>query len=190
MRLSITGSRAFAAWPLWRAGFDPVSASLIAGRLLSAFGFLATIAAVYGLARLGGSPPRAGYWAALLVAATPVHGGLPLEVRPDVLGIGLQTTGILLVLSALNSQPRPKANWLAAFVCFGAAVVHQAAFRDGPVDQFRITHSGLDSRADRRHVDRALCFDHMSRSSYSATVWRNGLRRAECPGRFWLPPRT
>ena len=126
----------FAAWPLWRAGFDPVSASLIAGRLLSACGFLATIAAVYGLARLGGLPARAGYWAALLVAATPVHGGLPLEVRPDVLGIGLQTTGILLVLSVLNSHSLAEGKLMAAFVCFGAALCIKQHFVMAPLISF------------------------------------------------------
>ncbi len=126
----------FAAWPLWRAGFDPVSASLTAGRLISAFGFLVTIAAVYGLARLGGLPARAGYWAALLVAATPVHGGLPLEVRPDVLGIGLQTTGILLAVSAIHVSRVSLRSQAAAFACFGVAMCVKQHFVMAPLISF------------------------------------------------------
>jgi hypothetical protein len=122
-----------AAWPLWRAGFDPVSASLAAGRLLSAIGFLVTIAAVFALARLGGLPARAGYWAALLVAATPVHGGLPLEVRPDILGIGLQTTGILLVVSAINVPRVAVGGVAAAFACFGVAMCVKQHFVMAPL---------------------------------------------------------
>ena len=49
---------ALVGWPLYRAGFDPVTAALAAGRLLSALGFLATLAAAYRLARLGGMPPQ------------------------------------------------------------------------------------------------------------------------------------
>ena len=49
---------ALAGWPLYRAGFDPVTAALAAGRLLSALGFLATLAAAYRLARLGGMPAQ------------------------------------------------------------------------------------------------------------------------------------
>ena len=124
---------ALAAWPLWRAGFDPVSAALIAGRILSALGFLSTIAAAHGLARVGGLPGRAGHWAALLVAATPVHGGLPLEVRPDILGIGLQTTGILLVLSALNGSRVAVRRLAAAFACFGVALCVKQHFVMAPL---------------------------------------------------------
>ena len=112
---------ALVGWPLYRAGFDPVTAALVAGRLLSTLGFIATLAAAYRLARLGGMPPRTGWWAALLVAGTPISGGFPFEVRPDMLGIGLQTTGILLVLSALVNAPRREANSTAALACFALA---------------------------------------------------------------------
>jgi hypothetical protein len=92
-------------WLLHRAGFDTVVAALVAGRLLSSLGFLATIAAAYFLARQGGLPARAGGWAALLVAATPIYTGVPFEVRPDMLGIAFQTSGILFVLAAIATAP-------------------------------------------------------------------------------------
>ncbi len=124
---------AFSAWPLWRAGFDPVTASLTAGRFLSAIGFLMTIASAYGLARVGGLPARAGLWAGLLVAATPIHGGLPLEVRPDSLGIGLQTTGILLVLTALEAPRAANGRLAMAFSCFGLAICIKQHFVIAPL---------------------------------------------------------
>ena len=43
----------------------------------------------------------------LLIAASPVVGVMPYTVRPDMLGVALQTTGVFLVLSVLRSeQPR------------------------------------------------------------------------------------
>jgi hypothetical protein len=95
---------ALAAWPFVSAGFDSISAARVAGRLLSSFGFLATLGASFGLGRLGRSNARAGLWSALLVSAIPVYGGLQFEVRPDMIAVALQTTGILLVLSAIGDE--------------------------------------------------------------------------------------
>ena len=114
-------------------GLDSVSAALAAGRVLSGFGFLATVAAAYHLGRLDGMPKIAGWWAALLVAATPVYGGLQFEVRPDMLGIGLQTTGILLVLGALVTEPIAKAKLTAAFLCFALACCIKQHFVVAPL---------------------------------------------------------
>ena len=105
---------ALVGWAIKRAGTDPLAAALVAGRLISALGFLATLASTYGLARLGGMSVRAGGWAVLLVAATPIYGGIPFEVRPDMLGIAFQTTGILLVLTALATTPIREAKLNAA----------------------------------------------------------------------------
>jgi hypothetical protein len=119
---------ALVAWPLFRAGLDPVLAALATGRLLSLAGFLVTLGGVFRLARLGGAPPLAGWWAALLAAATPVYGGLPLEVRPDLMGVALQTTGVLLLLSERVAE-RPRSRiMLAAFVCLGLAVCIKQQF--------------------------------------------------------------
>ena len=112
---------ALVGWPLFRAGFDPVTAALIAGRLLSAVGFMTTLAAASRLARLGGMPPNAGWWAALLIAGTPIAGGFPFAVRPDMLGVGFQTIGIMLVLAAFVTVPIREPKLTAAFACFAVA---------------------------------------------------------------------
>ena len=104
---------ALLAWPLYRAGLDPVTAALAAGRSLSLLGLVWTIAMAYRLARFDGGPPRVGWWAALLIAASPAVGVMPYTVRPDMLGVALQTTGVFLVLSALRSE-RPGRIILAA----------------------------------------------------------------------------
>jgi len=119
---------ALAAWPLARAGLDPLSASLVAGRSLSVLGLLATLAAAYRLARLDGAPRRVGWWAILLFAATPIHGGVAIEVRPDMLGVAFQTTGVLLVLSALRTERHRQATILAAFASFGLAIAIKQLF--------------------------------------------------------------
>jgi hypothetical protein len=112
---------AILAWPLYRAGVDPVLAALFAGRALSLAGLLVTLVGTFRLARQGGAPRIAGWWAALLAAATPVYGGLPFEVRPDLAGVGLQTIGVLLFLKERGvERPRPRMLF-AAFFCFGAA---------------------------------------------------------------------
>jgi hypothetical protein len=124
---------ALAGWPLNRVGFDSVTAALVAGRLLSSLGFLATLAAAYRLALLGGMPPRAGWWAALLVAGTPISGGFLFEVRPDMLGIGLQTTGILLVFSAFANAPIREAESTAGFTCFALAACFKQHYVAAPL---------------------------------------------------------
>jgi hypothetical protein len=97
---------ALTAWPLARAGLHPVEASRLAGRLLSLLGSAATMGAAYRLGRLGGLPRRAGWWAALLVAAAPALAGQPYAVRPDMAGVALQTWGAALALQALEGPGR------------------------------------------------------------------------------------
>jgi hypothetical protein len=112
---------ALVAWPLVRARLEPVPACLLVGRVLSTCGFLAALVAVYRLARLRAGPRLAGWWAVLLAAATPIYGGLPFEVRPDMLGIALQTTGLWIVLATLEEgRPTRALGW--AFACFGLAL--------------------------------------------------------------------
>jgi hypothetical protein len=123
---------ALLAWPLARAGLDVVSAARIAGRSLSMLGLLTTLAAAYRLAQLDGAPRRAGGWAVLLIAAAPVLASQPYAVRPDMLGVALQTLGVLLVLSALES-PRPAAARLAAaYAAFGLALCVKQHFVVAP----------------------------------------------------------
>ena len=112
---------ALAAWPLYRAGLDPVWAAMAAGRSLSFLCLGWTLAIAYRIARFDGMLRRVGWWAVVLIAASPVVGSLPYTVRPDMLGVGLQTTGIFLVLTELRSS-RPRGIILvAAFAAFGLA---------------------------------------------------------------------
>ena len=78
-------------------------------------------------------PVTAGGWAALLVAATPIYGGIPFEVRPDMLGIAFQMTGILLVLAAIANVPVRESKLNAAAVCFAAAVCTKQQFLVAPL---------------------------------------------------------
>ena len=83
---------------------------------------MATLAGAFVLARLQGGPRIAGWWAVLLAAATPVYGGLPFEVRPDLIGVALQTWGVVLILAELLSErPPDKAKILLAFAFFALA---------------------------------------------------------------------
>ena len=97
---------ALLAWPIARAGLHPVDASRLAGRLISMAALVATSIAAYRLSRLGGLARRAGWWSALLVAASPVLSGQPFAVRPDMAGVALQTWGVLLVLEGLDGSGR------------------------------------------------------------------------------------
>ncbi len=124
---------ALLAWPLTIAGFDVVSAARLAGRSLSVLGLAVTAWSAYRIARLDGAPARAGWWAACLIAIAPVVGVIPFTVRPDMLGIGLQTTGIMLVLTALQSR-RPSRRAIAgAYAAFGVAMCVKQHLVGGPV---------------------------------------------------------
>jgi hypothetical protein len=95
-----------AAWPMARAGLHPVEAARRAGRLISVIGLAATAMAAYRLGRLGGLPRRAGWWSALLVASSSVLAGQPFAVRPDMVGVALQSWAIVLVLEGLRGGGR------------------------------------------------------------------------------------
>ena len=97
---------ALCAWPMTRAGLDAETAAHVAGRSLSLLGWTAMLAGAFFLARLQGAPPVAGWWAGLLAAATPVYGGLPFEVRPDMVAVAFQTWGVFwLMRGALRAGP-------------------------------------------------------------------------------------
>ncbi len=100
---------ALCAWPIMRAGADAETAARLAGRTLSLLGWAAMLAGAYVLARVWSTPRIAGLWAVLLAVATPVYGGLPFEVRPDIVGIALQTWGVILVFKSLlvDSSAKP-----------------------------------------------------------------------------------
>ncbi len=112
---------ALVASPFYRAGLDPVSAARLGGRLLSMLCMGLTLSGAYRLARLDGASRWAGCWSVFIVAALPLAGVQPYAVRPDMLGVGLQTTGILWVLSALQFNDSKGRRLTAAYVAFGLA---------------------------------------------------------------------
>lgn len=124
---------ALLAWPLYAAGFTPVTAALVSGRALSVVGLGWTMAMAYRLARFNGRPARVGWWAALLIAASPAVGVMPYTVRPDMLGIAIQTSGVFLVLSALQSGRSGRITLAAAFAAFGLALCVKQQFVAAPV---------------------------------------------------------
>jgi hypothetical protein len=148
---------AILAWPLYRSGFSAIDAALIAGRALSFLGLIATLVAAYRLGRLGGLPGRAGWWSALLIAASPVLGGMPVTVRADMLGIALQTMGISWLLAAL-AEAKPKVrSVVAAYVAFGlAACVKQHLIVVSILGTVILLASWLRGRVDRKVVERAI----------------------------------
>jgi hypothetical protein len=112
---------ALLAWPFYRAGLNPVWAALGSGRALSGIGLVWTLVVAHRLARHESTSRLVGWWAVLLIAASPVVGVMPYAVRPDMLGVALQTTGVFLVLSMLRSQRRNGISLAAAFALFGLA---------------------------------------------------------------------
>jgi hypothetical protein len=115
---------ALLAWPLSRAGLDPVTAAMVAGRSLSFAGFVAVLALLARLASLEGGGRRAGLWSPLLLAGAPALAGFPVAVRPDMLGVALQTAGVVLVLEATGPGADPRAasrRVPAALALFAAA---------------------------------------------------------------------
>lgn len=115
---------ALVAWPMARMGLDPVDAARFAGRFLSFAGLLATVFAAARLARLGGLPRRAGWWAGGIVASAPVLAGIPYAVRPDMLGVACQTWAVVLAAECLIGRaPTRQRGWrmVLASVLFGLA---------------------------------------------------------------------
>ena len=112
---------ALCAWALARAGIRPEQAALVAGRTISLAGWAAMLVGAFFLARFQRAPRIAGWWAALLAAATPIYGGLFVEVRPDMLGVAIQTWGVVVLLGTLQHERPNPGLILLAFACFGVA---------------------------------------------------------------------
>jgi hypothetical protein len=148
---------ALVAWPLYGAGMDPVWAAMAAGRSLSFLGLGWTLAIAYRIARFDGLPCRVGTWAVLLIAASPVMGVMPYAVRPDMLGVALQTTGVFIVLLALRSD-RPSGAYLAvAFAAFGlAACVKQHYLATAAISTFFLISAWLHGRLSIKVVASVL----------------------------------
>ena len=158
---------ALCAWPMARAGLRPESAALIAGRSISLAGWAATLAGAFLLARFQGAPRFSGWWAVLLAAATPVYGGVLVEVRPDMLGVGLQTWGVVLLLGALQAERPGEGAIVFAFVCFGlAGCVKQHLVVAPAVSTFLLVAARAGGRVRSRTIVGALLFDLVILCSY------------------------
>jgi hypothetical protein len=123
---------ALVAWPIARAGLHPLPAAIIAGRSLSMLGLVVIFVAAYRLARIDGAGRRAGWWSLFLFASAPVVGVIPFAARPDILGVALQTTGALLVLSVLGANRPRDTRLTVAFALFGLAACVKQHFVVGP----------------------------------------------------------
>ena len=64
---------------------------------------------------------RAAIWTILLIASAPVLGSFPVTVRPDTLGLALQTAGAALVLGEFARGESRRNRLIAAYVTFGLA---------------------------------------------------------------------
>ena len=100
---------ALCAWPIMCAGTDAETAARLAGCALcrSWGGRRCSLGHLFWCASWS-TPRIAGWWAVLLAAATPVYGGLPFEVRPDMVGIAFQTWGVILAFKALLVEWPPE----------------------------------------------------------------------------------
>jgi hypothetical protein len=112
---------ALLAWPLNTAGLGAATAATLAGRVLSLLGLAAAMLAAYRLARLDGAKPVSGWWAVLLFAAIPEFSGHAIAVRPDLLGVAIQTIGVLYVLTALGEDRHRARRLTVAYAAFGLA---------------------------------------------------------------------
>jgi hypothetical protein len=124
---------AILGWPFERSGLDPITAARLAGRALSFVGLLITAWSAFCIARIDGAPARAGWWAACLIACAPVVAPMPYTVRPDMLGVALQTTGVLLILRALSSGRPGVVAIVGGFAAFGLAMCVKQHLVGGPV---------------------------------------------------------
>lgn len=93
---------ALVAWPFVALGGEPLACSLFAGRALSALGTTLLLWLTFRLARLDGAGRRAGWVSALLLGASPLFGNLMTMLRPDALGVALQTAVAWLGLRAIG----------------------------------------------------------------------------------------
>jgi hypothetical protein len=142
-RLAGSGS-----WILAKAGLEGISASLVAGRTISLLAALAALVAVYRLAVHGVLPPKAGVWAALLLASSPILGSFPVTVRPDTLGLALQTWGVVCVLDGLRHESVVMRSFVLGYLAFGLA----ACTKQHDVITCIICSGLLASEAARRRV--------------------------------------
>jgi hypothetical protein len=109
------------AWPAVSRGVDVDMASLYAGRILAFVAWLATLVVAYKLTCLDGAPRRAGYASVCLIASSAVLAPFHVTVRPDTLGLFLQTAGAWLVARAWLDGRHPSRDLILAYASFALA---------------------------------------------------------------------
>ncbi len=140
---------------LGRFTHAPLTAALAAGRGISLVSLLGTLLAAAGLARLGGGSARAGWWAALLIVAAPVLGTIPAALRPDMLGVLLQTAGAFVVLDAATASRARGRSIPLAYVLFALAFcVKQHNLATGLVCTIVLLVPSLRGAVTRRMLER------------------------------------
>lgn len=107
-----------------RYGFDPLDASLGAGRVITWLATVVLLAMTWRLSGIGGARWQAGLFASALVAASPILGVLAIMLRPDTFGVALATGGLVLFLRFLLAEPsrRSVAPLFVAYGLFALAV--------------------------------------------------------------------
>jgi hypothetical protein len=108
----------------------------VAGRLASVFADLVTVFLVFLLAARAAGP-RAGLWAAGLVAFSPGHLLQAGQIRPDVTATMLLTLVVLLAARRVEALPR---HWLVLGLAAGLAIAakYSAALMAGAVVAFAL----------------------------------------------------
>ena len=124
---------ALLAWPLTVTGLDPISAA----RYRRAVAFVRRsrgdgLQCVRDRSARS-SARRAAWWAVCLIASSPVVGFMPFTVRPDMLGVAFQTTGVFLLLKAIESERPAGRAIVLAFAAFGLAICVKQHFVGGPI---------------------------------------------------------
>ena len=95
---------AILAWPAILLGCAPLTASLITGRCLSVAGTALLVWSAASLSSVDRRTRSVGFIVASLLLASPLLGNLAIMLRPDALGVGLQTLGLWLALQATQEE--------------------------------------------------------------------------------------
>lgn len=120
-----------APW-VW-SGVDPLTACFHSGRLISVLSTLLLLVWAGWLARADGG--QGGAWVAgLLVLGCPLLGSFPVTMRPDMLGVALQTGGLALAsMVAIHPSTRPYWRLSVGFALFALAFLTKQHYIVGPI---------------------------------------------------------
>lgn len=122
---------ALGAGPFVASGVDPIRACFIAGRGISLLSFLGILILGYKAARLGGLPWQAGALTAILLLGTPMFGSYPVTMRPDMLGVLLQSLGVFGVVVAVVGCRWRGPVLIASYLAFALALATKQHYIGG-----------------------------------------------------------